>query len=105
MRSHIVEYVNHRTVHATRIFGTAWERDRTVIKQFYEWLRETHHIEMPITVEYVDIPRGKVSSMREGRGIPKTCAAGARLEPPQIAQLVGDGMAVRGQLGPHAAGS
>ncbi|MDQ0261027.1 site-specific integrase [Sinomonas atrocyanea] len=87
-RSHIVEYVNYRTVADGRVSGAAWERDRTVIKQFYEWLRETHHVPMPITVEHVNSPWGRCTSMREGRGIPKSSAAGTPLEPPQLRALM-----------------
>lgn len=88
-RQHIVAYVSHRTVDAaTRVSGTTWGRERTAIKQFYEWLRETHRIELPFTVDMVPTPRGMVSSMREGRNVPKASAAGAPLEPPQIPDLI-----------------
>lgn len=87
-RDHIIEYVEHRTVQLTRVAGTTWSRDRTAIKQFYEWLREEHGVDPPITIDHIRSPRGTVSSMREGRNIPKASAAGTPLEPPQLDQLI-----------------
>lgn len=87
-RRHIVDYVNYRTVEVTRVSGNTWTRDRTTIKQFYEWLREEHGVEPPITIDYVRTPRGTVSSMREGRNLPKASAAGTPLEPPQLDELL-----------------
>lgn len=55
--AHLVGYVNYRTVDdATRVSGTTWYRDRNVIKQFHEWLRETNGIEVPFTVDVVRTP-------------------------------------------------
>lgn len=87
-RHHIIDYVRHRTVESTRVSGTTWSRDRTTIKQFYEWLREEHSIEPPITIDYIPTPNGLRSSMVEGRNIPKAAAAGTPLEPPQLDQLI-----------------
>ncbi|WP_420898067.1 site-specific integrase [Cryobacterium lyxosi] len=87
---HIVAYVNQRTVNdQTRVAGTTWSRDRTAIKQFYVWLRDTHRIQVPITLDNIRTPRGVVTSMREGRNVPKASAAGTPLEPPQIDELLG----------------
>ncbi|MFD1211452.1 hypothetical protein ACFQ36_05295 [Arthrobacter sp. GCM10027362] len=89
LNRHIVDYVRHRTVDAaTRVAGATWQRDRTAIKQFYEWLRDTHGIALPITLDTVPTFRGPVASMREGRGVPVDCAAGTPLEPPQIPELL-----------------
>jgi site-specific recombinase XerD len=88
-RLHIVRYVNYRTVnHLTRVAGTTWSRDRTVIKQFYEWLLETHGVALPITLDSIHTTRGDTTSMREGRNIAKASAAGTPLEPAQIPQLL-----------------
>lgn len=103
-RQHIIDYVNYRTVEITRVSGTTWSRDRTAIKQFYEWLREEHSIAPPITIEYVQSPRGTVSSMVEGRSIPKASAAGTPLEPPQIEELLAAAItygANRGETGSY----
>ncbi|MCG2621657.1 site-specific integrase [Arthrobacter sp. I2-34] len=86
---HIVEYVRHRTEDAaTRVAGATWQRDRTAIKQFYEWLRDAHGTALPFTLDLVPTPGGPVESMREGRGIPAAGAPGTPLEPPQIPQLL-----------------
>ncbi|PWB97822.1 site-specific integrase [Salinibacterium hongtaonis] len=88
-RAHIVEYVRKRTVDdTTRVSGNTWARDRSAIKQFYEWLRETHCIEPPITIDRLHTSRGTLSSMREGRNVPKSSAAGTPLDPRQARILV-----------------
>jgi hypothetical protein len=87
-RSHIVGYVNARTVNdATRVSGATWGRDRSTLKQFYVWLRETHGVALPITLDTIDTPRGPVESMREGRGVAKSSAAGTPLTPPLVGEL------------------
>lgn len=95
-------YVNYRTVDpSTRVAGTTWVRDRTAIKQFHEWLRETYGVAMPFTVEFFRTPYGVVSSMREGRNVIKASAAGTPLEPPQIPEL----LAAAWRQGPDGAAS
>ncbi|NKX53626.1 site-specific integrase [Arthrobacter mobilis] len=86
---HILEYLRHRTADAaTRVSGATWQRDRTAIKQFYEWLLATQGVALPFTLDVVPTRRGPVASMREGRGVPLDCAAGTPLEPPQIPELL-----------------
>ncbi|MET0886468.1 MAG: tyrosine-type recombinase/integrase [Mycetocola sp.] len=86
---HIVGYVNRRTVDEdTRVSGSTWSRDRTAIKQFYEWMQINHNITLPFTVDHLTTSRGTVTSMREGRGVAKASAAGTPLEPPQVGQLL-----------------
>jgi site-specific recombinase XerD len=86
---HVVDYVRHRTeAAATRVAGATWQRDRTAIKQFYEWLRDRYGTALPFTLDVVPTPGGPVESMREGRGIPAAGAAGTPLEPPQIPELL-----------------
>lgn len=85
---HIVKYVNQRTVDdETRVSGATWFRDRTTLKQFYTWLRQTHGVDLPITLDTIQTPRGPVESMREGRGVAKAPAAGTPLTPPLVGEL------------------
>jgi len=96
-RSHVVAYVNARTVdRTTRVAGTTWMRDRTTIKQFYTWLRETYGVSLPFTIDTVMTPRGPVDSMREGRGVARAAAAGTPLTPSLIPHL----LAAAWRLGP-----
>ena len=88
-RKHLVAYVKIRTVDAdTRVSGATWQHDRTAIKQFYEWLRETHLIALPFTQDVIRTPAGMKTSMREGRGIATKSANGTPLEPGQIPELL-----------------
>lgn len=96
-RDHLIAYVNVRTVAAeTRVAGTTWRRDRTTIKQFHTWLRESHGVAAPFTVDTIIGPRGPVESMREGRGVPASAASGTPLTPGQIPDL----LAAAWRLGP-----
>ncbi|MGJ9371694.1 site-specific integrase [Nesterenkonia sp. CF4.4] len=95
-REHVVEYVRYRTIEEpTRVSGMTWQRDRTTIKQFYEWLRETYGIDLPFTLDILPTERGPVTSMREGRGIPTASASGTPLEPPQIQELLAAAWGIR----------
>ncbi|MBF4603991.1 site-specific integrase [Curtobacterium sp. VKM Ac-2884] len=85
---HILEYINSRIDGPHRVSGNTLANDRTAIKQFYEWLREEHNVPLPITIDQLKSPRGPVSSMREGRGIPTASAASTPLEPPQLDELM-----------------
>lgn len=88
-RDNLVGYVNVRTVDAdTRVAGTTWQRDRTAIKQFHTWLRQTHGVAVPFTLDTIMSPRGIVESMREGRGVPTSAASGTPLTPAQIPDLL-----------------
>ncbi|UFN43190.1 site-specific integrase [Nocardioides okcheonensis] len=88
-RDHLIEYVRVRTVDPdTRVSGNTWKRDRTAIKQFHTWLRETHGVAVPFTLTIVQTPRGPVESMREGRGVPSSAASGTPLTPSQIPDLL-----------------
>lgn len=50
--SRIRAYVNLRTTDEdARVSGTTWLRDLAAIKQFYEWLGETHLIALPFTLD------------------------------------------------------
>ncbi|MFJ5535109.1 hypothetical protein [Streptomyces sp. NPDC093261] len=89
IREHVVAYVNHRTVDAaTRVSGNTWQIDRRAIKQFYLWLRETHGIALPFTLDRIPTARGSVESMREGRNVARVAAAGTPLTPAQIPYLL-----------------
>ena len=79
-RDHVIRYVNARTVEsATRVSGSTWALDRAAIKQFYLWLRQTHGVALPFTLDTVTTPRRPVESMREDRGVAKAAAAGTPL--------------------------
>ncbi|NKX52799.1 site-specific integrase, partial [Arthrobacter deserti] len=102
----VVEYVRYRTEDAaTRVAGATWQRDRSAIKQFYEWLRDTHGTALPFTLEVIPTVRGPVASMREGRGITAASAAGTPLEPPQIAELLAAARRTRDSGGTNLAGA
>lgn len=88
-RTDVIDYVNRRTVDDdTRVSGSTFSKDRTVIKGFYEWLQVTHHVPLPITIDVLPSQHGVVTSMREGRGVPKATSDGTPLEPPQVEELV-----------------
>lgn len=75
--AHLIDYVNYRTVDDdTRVSGTTWYRDRSTIRPFHEWLRETYGIEVPFTVDVVRTPDGPKISMREGRNVARKSADG-----------------------------
>ena len=86
---HLVAYVKYRTVaDDTRVSGNTWYGDRNVIREFHEWLRETHEIELPFTLDVVRTPNGPKLSMREGRNVARKSADGTPLEPPLVAELL-----------------
>lgn len=88
-RKHVVAFVKARTVDInTRVAGTTWRRDRTAIKQFHTWLRETHNVAVPFTIDLVVTPRGPIESMREGRGVAAAAASATPLAPAQIPHLL-----------------
>lgn len=88
-RDHVVEYVNYRTVDEdTRVSGTTWYKDRTVIRGFHEWLRDTHGIELPFTLDVVPTPTGPKLSMREGRNVARKSADGTPLTPSLVSELL-----------------
>ncbi|WP_284989486.1 site-specific integrase [Arthrobacter sp. efr-133-TYG-120] len=87
-RKHIVAYVKHRTVSDARVSGATWHRDRSAIKPFYEWLRETYGIPLPFTLDVIHTPWGQKTSMREGRNVPRNSAAGTPIEPSQVPELL-----------------
>jgi integrase len=70
------------------VAGATWHRDRTALKQFYQWLHGSCGTALPVTIDVIATPRGPVESMREGRGIPGVGAPGTPLEPPQIPELL-----------------
>lgn len=101
-KKHVDAYVKVRTVdEATRVSGAAWRRDRTVIKQFHEWLRETYLIALPFTLDVVHTAYGPKTSMREGRNVVHSSAAGTPLAPDLVPEL----LAAAWRIGPDGRAS